>query len=94
MKRLYFALLAVTLALSFLAIVAEAAQQNLTVQKDESLRRGETRATLDPNIFTHAGAEGVSSCKGYSVGAGQHLLLLQMRRITCIPAQKPSQLLR
>jgi hypothetical protein len=25
--------------------------QKTTVKKDESLRRGETRATLDPNIF-------------------------------------------
>lgn len=32
------------------ALIAEGAQKK-AVQKDESLRKGETRATLDPNIF-------------------------------------------
>ena len=38
-------------ALTLAGVTAEGAQQNLSVQKDESLRKGETRATLDPNIF-------------------------------------------
>jgi hypothetical protein len=35
-----------------LAAGAEAAQKGTAGQKDESLRKGETRATLDPDIFT------------------------------------------
>ncbi|OGW53749.1 MAG: hypothetical protein A2Z46_01890 [Nitrospirae bacterium RBG_19FT_COMBO_55_12] len=34
-----------------------AAGQDRTVPKDESLRRGETRATLDPNLFKDAGVK-------------------------------------
>jgi hypothetical protein len=52
MIREVTALLAVTLALAILAVAGESAQKNLPVQKDESLRRGETRATLDPGMFS------------------------------------------
>ncbi len=37
-----------------LFVVSAAAQQERQVAKDESLRRGETRATLDPNLFKDA----------------------------------------
>lgn len=47
----YFVII-VSLMLS--AIAVEGAQDNLSAPKDESLRRGETRATLDPNFLrTH-----------------------------------------
>jgi len=39
------------LALIFVGVTAGGAQKSLSVQKDESLRKGETRATLDPNMF-------------------------------------------
>ncbi len=38
----------------FSAVAVEAAQNNPPIQKDESWRRGETRATLDPNLFKDA----------------------------------------
>jgi hypothetical protein len=37
-----------------LLVVSAAAQQERPVVKDESLRKGETRATLDPNLFKDA----------------------------------------
>ncbi len=52
MKRRFIGILALSLILLSVAATTEAAQRNL--QKDESLRRGETRVTLDPNLFTDA----------------------------------------
>ncbi len=43
--------LAAWLVLS-VVFAAEAAQKNASLQKDETLRRGETRATLDPALFS------------------------------------------
>ncbi len=40
----------VLIVVCLMAFAVEGAQQK-AVQKDESLRKGETRATLDPNIF-------------------------------------------
>jgi len=37
-----------------LFVVSAAAQQERPVAKDQSLRRGETRATFDPNFFKDA----------------------------------------
>lgn len=51
MKRCLFGFIGFVLALMFVGVTAEGAQKNLLVQKDESLRKGETRATLDPNMF-------------------------------------------
>ena len=51
MKRWFVGFLGLTFALIFVGIIAEGAQKDLSVQKDESLRKGETRATLDPNMF-------------------------------------------
>lgn len=51
MKRPISALIAVLLVLSFLAITVEAAQKSLAATRDESLRKGETRATMDPSLF-------------------------------------------
>ncbi len=44
----FFVIVLSTLAL---AVVSEAVQKGLSVKMDESLRRGETRATLDPYLF-------------------------------------------
>lgn len=44
--------LAACLVLLLLAAGAEAVQKGLSPGKDESLRRGETRAPLDPNLFS------------------------------------------
>ncbi|MCL4476024.1 MAG: hypothetical protein M1508_07350 [Nitrospirae bacterium] len=41
----------IIISVVFLAVTVEGAQKNLSVQKDESLKRGETKATLDPNLF-------------------------------------------
>ncbi len=51
MKRPLFGFIGLVLALQLVGATAEGAQKNLQVQKDESLRRGETRTTLDPNMF-------------------------------------------
>jgi hypothetical protein len=51
MKRWFVGFLGLALALLFLGVTLEGAQSNLPVQKDESLRKGEARATLDPNMF-------------------------------------------
>lgn len=45
MKKYFAGILALTLTLMFLGLAVEGAQ------KDESLRRGETRMTLDPSAF-------------------------------------------
>jgi len=50
-KREVVGFCAAVLCLLFLSFVAESAQKGLSLQKDESLRRGETRSTLDPNLF-------------------------------------------
>ena len=50
--RWLFGFIGLVLALMLVGSTAEGAQKNLAVQKDESLRKGETRATLDPNVFT------------------------------------------
>jgi hypothetical protein len=42
---------AAIVCLLLLSFLAEGAQKGLSPQKDESLRRGETRSTLDPNLF-------------------------------------------
>ncbi len=54
MKRWFAGFLGLALALMFVGVTAEGAQKNPSVQKDESLRKGETRATLDPNLFNDA----------------------------------------
>ncbi len=52
MKRRFVGFMGLALVIVILAVTVEGAQSNLSVQKDESLRRGETRATLDSNIFS------------------------------------------
>ena len=51
MMRRLFGFIGFVLALMLMGANAEGAQKNLSVQRDESLRKGETRATLDPNMF-------------------------------------------
>jgi hypothetical protein len=46
-RRFFIVALSVLLAASAVGV----AQAEPSIQKDESLRRGETRATLDPGIF-------------------------------------------
>jgi len=53
-KKASLSLFALTLSLTFFAVATESARANQFAQKDESLRRGETRATLDPNLFRDA----------------------------------------
>lgn len=53
MKGKLTILIAVTLALSILAVSIGAAQKSPTVSKDESLRKGEMRATLAPELFSN-----------------------------------------
>lgn len=52
-QRLGF-LVITTASLLLFVVTAAGAEQNLSAKKDESLRRGETRATLDPNLFKDA----------------------------------------
>ncbi len=54
MKRARLSLLVFSLLLIFFAVGAEAAQKQGTVPKDQSLRKGESRATLDPGQFNDA----------------------------------------
>lgn len=51
MKAQTSRLIALVLFVTLLAITVEAAQKNNPTQRDESLRRGEMRQTLDPAIF-------------------------------------------
>lgn len=51
MKKKGLGVLIISVSLMLIAFSASTAQQKSAVQKDESLRRGETRATLDPNQF-------------------------------------------
>ena len=51
MKREAAVFFAAALCFLLLSLAAEGAQRSSVLQKDESLRRGETRATLDPNLF-------------------------------------------
>lgn len=51
MKRQFAGFFAIVFSLLILAALVEGAQKTLSMQKDESLRRGETRATIDPNSF-------------------------------------------
>ncbi len=44
----------IAVSLMLFTASAAAAQENISVRQDESLRRGETRATLDPNLFKDA----------------------------------------
>ena len=44
----------IAVSLMLFTVSAAAAQENISVRKDESLRRGETRATLDMNLFKDA----------------------------------------
>jgi len=53
MKKRFVGFVGLALALMFLGVIAEGAQQGLP-QKDESLRKGETRTTLDPGQFKDA----------------------------------------
>jgi hypothetical protein len=50
-KRCFVGFVGIALAVMFLGVTVEGAQKGLSLGKDESLRRGETRATLDPNMF-------------------------------------------
>lgn len=52
-QRLGF-LVIITAWLILFAVSAAGALENLPVRKDESLRRGETRETLDPSLFKDA----------------------------------------
>lgn len=52
MKRWFVGFLGFVVALMFLGVGSEGAQKNLSGRKDESLRRGETRATIDPGMFS------------------------------------------
>jgi|SRR3990172_1285028 len=47
-------LFVIVVSLAFFSASAAGAQVNLSAQKDETLRRGETRATLDPSLFKDA----------------------------------------
>lgn len=55
-KRCLTGCVCIALAVMFLGVTVEGAQRGLSHGKDESLRRGETRATLDPNMFRDAQA--------------------------------------
>jgi hypothetical protein len=50
-ERRAFTIAVLFAAVFVLAAGAEAAQKGVSAQKDESLRKGETRATLDPGMF-------------------------------------------
>ena len=54
MKRISLGLLLFPLILVFFAAAVEAAQKPGAGAKDQSLRKGETRATLDPGQFSDA----------------------------------------
>lgn len=54
MKISGLSLLVLPLLLVFISVGAEAAQKQGALPKDESLRKGETRATLDPGQFNDA----------------------------------------
>lgn len=52
MRKVIAGFFMIVLSTLLLAVVSETAQKGLSaVQMDESLRRGETRATLDPYLF-------------------------------------------
>lgn len=51
--NLSFSVAALLLSL-FVMTAAESAQKGASLQRDESLRKGETRATMDPVVFTDA----------------------------------------
>lgn len=50
-RQLRGVIVAVLLIMGLLVSAALGAERNYPLQKDESLRRGETRATLDPGLF-------------------------------------------
>ena len=52
MKRINHGLYLIALSLLFLPVFSEGAQKDLSGKFDQSLRRGETRATLDPTMFS------------------------------------------
>lgn len=54
MKLSELSLFVLPLLFVFLSVGAEAAQKQGAIPKDESLRKGETRATLDPGQFNDA----------------------------------------
>lgn len=56
MKKQSAGFFAVAFVVLFFAAAVAAAQNNPPSRKDESLRRGEIRATLDPNLFRDARA--------------------------------------
>lgn len=51
MRQNNFKLIILTALILLAAVMAEGAQKDSAGRFDQSLRRGETRATLDPNIF-------------------------------------------
>ncbi len=51
MRRNNFELIILTALILLAAIMAEGAQKESTGRFDQSLRRGETRTTLDPDMF-------------------------------------------
>lgn len=51
MKIQHLKIFAVVFMLLFLTVASEGSQKNTSPQRDESMRRGERRATLEPNLF-------------------------------------------
>lgn len=54
MKKQGLRFFIVILVMLLAAVAVEGAQENPSIRKDESLRRGEMRATLDPGLFQDA----------------------------------------
>jgi hypothetical protein len=53
-KRPWLMVFVITLSLMLSVVSLAGAQENISAPKDESLRKGETRATLDPDLFKDA----------------------------------------
>lgn len=54
LKKQDLKILVFTLVVALASVTVGSAQENSSVRRDESLRRGETRATLDPGLFKDA----------------------------------------
>jgi hypothetical protein len=54
-RKIIVVLSALSLSLMLFTGGAESAQNRASLQKDESLRRGESRVTLDPGMFSDQG---------------------------------------
>ena len=54
MKKQSVGFFLVVLVMLFFAVAVEGAQKNPSIGKDESLRRGEGRATINPALFKDA----------------------------------------